>query len=155
MVRPPASIIPACCGGGRGLDSELPTPLSAEEEAVHAEIDALCASNCSSPARGSPAVLRSTPLPVHDVQPSPPSPPSAPFAMLAFSIQTHGWITSEPEASRQRRLQQGDQSERLKNQLSTGQFGKLTHNQPWELEFARVVQLGWCATSIDLSLIHI
>ena len=88
----------------------------------------------------------------------PPSPPSSPPALrppalrpsvLAVSIQTHGWVDIEPEATRQRRRQRGDLTEQKAGEERVGAFGNVTRNPPWQLDFSRVVQLGWCTSGED------
>ena len=70
---------------------------------------------------------------------------ATPVAVLAIDIETHGWLEHEPAERKRRRAAEGDESQQNKGALHVGSYGRTTGVQPWECEFARVVQLGWCA----------
>ena len=59
-------------------------------------------------------------------------PERAPIAVLAIDIETHGWVDGRSECA---------------NWI--GPFGKPAWTSQVDLEFARVVQLGWCAFDAD------
>ena len=70
---------------------------------------------------------------------------ATPVAVLAIDIETHGWLEHEPAERKRRRAAEGDESQQNKSALHVGSYGRTSWVQPWECEFARVVQLGWCA----------
>ena len=59
-------------------------------------------------------------------------PESAPIAVLAIDVETHGWVDGHNWGA---------------NWI--GPFGKPAWTSQADLEFVRVVQLGWCAFDAD------
>ena len=71
--------------------------------------------------------------------PPPSSLPERPWAVLSLDVETHGWLEPLPDACKKHR----------------GQFGKLRSNGVLRnLDYARVVQLGWCAFAANGDVLH-
>ena len=66
-------------------------------------------------------------------------PERAPIAVLAIDVETHGWI---------------DEEEGRSGFVWEGQFGKPAWRSKRQLEFSRVVQLGWCSFDADGSVLE-
>ena len=70
---------------------------------------------------------------------APPDAEQRPWAVLAVDVETHGWLEPLPDAYKMHR----------------GQFGKLRSNGVLRnLDYARVVQLGWCAFAANGDVLH-
>jgi DNA polymerase III epsilon subunit-like protein len=70
--------------------------------------------------------------------------PRATVAALVLDVETADWLEQEPAARREARRARGDLTEQCKGHQHVGPFGHVAWVQPWETEYQRIIQLGWC-----------
>ena len=61
-----------------------------------------------------------------------------------MDVETHDWLEQEPTARHEARRARGDLTDQCKGHQHIGPFGHVAWSQPWETEYQRIIQLGWC-----------